>query len=369
MEKIVISGINLIDGGALSVYYDFLDTLIEKKYYDKYKIIALIGNKKLFGKYEGYIEFIEFPKSKKSWIYRLYYEYIFFKKFSKKILCDYWISLHDITPNVIAKKRFVYCHNPSPFNKMKISEIKYGFKYYLFSKFYKYLYKINIRKNTGIIVQQEWIRKEFEKIFKVDNVIVARPSIPNIDVMKKSYRKNDKIIFIYPSYPRYYKNFEIVCEATKILSEEHINNFEVLITVNGTENRYSRDLVKKYNNINNLKFIGLLDRKELYKKYGESSCLIFMSKLETWGMPIIEYKKTRKPMIVSDLPYAYETVGDYEKVIFSNVDNAAELAEKMKFFIQTNKIDGKNKLIKYKEPFAKDWNELLEIIIKKDGER
>ena len=37
------------------------------------------------------------------------------------------------------------------------------------------MYKINIKSNNYVIVQQEWIRKKFEETFGINNVIVALP--------------------------------------------------------------------------------------------------------------------------------------------------------------------------------------------------
>lgn len=364
MRTLVVSGINLVDGGALSVFYDFLDALIECEYYKEYKVIAMVSSKKLFEKYNDYIELIEFPKSKKSWIYRLYYEYIFFKKFSSKRNIDIWISLHDITPNVKAKKRYVYCHNPSPFNHMKLTEIKYGLKYYLFSKFYKYLYRINIKKNTAVIVQQEWLRNEFKKFFKINNIIVARPSISNLRKIEKKIDNGQKVTFIYPSYPRYYKNFEVLCKAVEYINDRNIKNFEVILTVDGSENKYSNDLIKKYKNVSNINFMGLLSRERLYSIYSDADCLIFMSKLETWGMPIIEFMETQRTMLISDLPYAYETVGNYNDVSFINVDDYQLLAKEMINIIQKKHVQKKNIALPITQPYAKNWNELLKMLLK-----
>lgn len=360
--NIVLSGINLVDGGALSVYHDFLDELISSGYTDIYNVIAFVGNKSLFEEYKSYIKLIEIPKSKKSWIYRIYYEYFYFNRISKKINPDIWISMHDITPNVVAKKQYVYCHNPSPFNKMKISEAKYGIKYYLFSKFYRYLYTINIKKNTGVIVQQEWMRKEFIKMFNIKNVIVARPSMPDLPNLQSS-KTNKENIFVFPSYPRYYKNFQIACKAADLITKQGIDNFKLYITVDGTENRYSLELIKKYSSNKSICFCGLLTRDKLYSLYEKSCCLLFMSKLETWGMPIIEFKTTGKSMIVSNLPYCYETVGDYLNVEFVDPDNEEELANKMLQIITTGTIWGENKLEKYDSPFASNWKELINMII------
>ena len=60
--------------------------------------------------------------------------------------------------------------------------------------------------------------------------------------------------------------------------------------------------------------------------YNESSCLIFPSKLETWGLPITEYKFFNKPIIVADEKYAIETIGNYNKAIYFESDNTRKLA-------------------------------------------
>ena len=62
---------------------------------------------------------MEFKDSKKSYLKRLYYEYIYFKKLSEKLKPYLWLSLHDMTPNVVADKKVVYCHNPMMFYKEK----------------------------------------------------------------------------------------------------------------------------------------------------------------------------------------------------------------------------------------------------------
>jgi len=356
----VVSGINLIDGGAYSVFTDCLYDLIQNGYSKKYSIIALVGNRNLFLRFENEIQLIEFPKSKKSWFSRLYYEYIYFDKFSKKHHVDTWLSLHDMTPNVHVRKQYLYCHNPSPFNKMSVKNAKFGIKYYLFSKLYKYLYKVNIHNNDAIIVQQDWMRQKFIEMFHLENkVIVAKPAIPsNIHITNVVSKEP---IFVFPSFPRYFKNFETVCAAAQKLSKS--NRFKLYITLDGTENRYARELVDKYSNCDNIIFCGLLARQELYKLYGKSSALIFLSRLETWGMPITEYQLTGKQMIVSDLPYAHETVGNYEYVQFADVDSAEKVAQCMELVINSpNK-----KHIAYqaaiKDPFASNWNDLFKMIL------
>ena len=59
----VISGINLFEGGPLSVFHDCLNNIIDEKINEKFKIIAFVHKKELFSKYQNLrnIEFKEFP--------------------------------------------------------------------------------------------------------------------------------------------------------------------------------------------------------------------------------------------------------------------------------------------------------------------
>ena len=366
MKKIIIiSAINFSEGGPLTIYKECLKYL-QENFLEEYRIIALVHDKSLFLEYKEKIEFIEFNDSKKSYLKRLYYEYIFFKKLSKKLKPYLWLSLHDMTPNVVADKRVVYCHNPMMFYKMTKEERKKSFKLFLFSKFYKYIYKINIKKNNYVIVQQNWIRKEFKKAFGIENIIVAHPEV-NLEALKID--KNievEKNSFIYPSFPRVFKNFEVICKASEILENKNIKNFKVYLTIDGSENIYSKEIVEKYKKQECVKFIGLQSRKNLMNYYNKTETVIFSSKIETWGLPVTEAKAFKKKLILADLPYAHETLGNYEDVFFFNPDSAEELALKMESVINKKNIsfDG-NICKKIEQPYSNSWKELFEIILKK----
>lgn len=364
MRKIVISGININQGGALSILKDCLN-YINNNLSNNYKIVTLVNNKNLFNdlKTENRIEFIEFEDSKKSWIKRCYYEYFYFKKLSRELKPYLWLSLHDMTPNVETERLAVYCHNPTPFYKMKFKDIKYDKKIFLFSKLYKYLYKINIKKNNYVIVQQDWIRKKFEEMYKIKNIIVAPPE--NKYLIQKNDNKNkiEKNTFFYPSFPRIFKNFEIICKAVELLEKKGVSNFKVYLTIDGTENLYSKEIVEKYKNLKCVEFLGLLTREEVFEYYSKVECLIFPSKLETWGLPISEFKIYNKPMILSELEYAHETVGEYNKCLFFNPNSENELEEQMlKIINKKNKYES-NKKIKQSKNCKKNWKELFEMLL------
>ena len=367
-KTIVLSGINLIEGGPLTVYEECL-RCIEKYFLENYEIVALVHNRELFSEFDSRIKFIEFMDSKKSYLKRFYYEYFYFKRLSKKLKPYLWFSLHDMTPNVVTDKRAVYCHNPIIFYDVKRKDMINEFKMFMFSRFYKYIYKINIKKNNFVVVQQDWIRKRFKKIFKIKNVVVAHPNVVIDD--SNNNCKNTKILknsFLYPSFPRIFKNFEVICKAVEILENKNIENFKVYLTIDGSENIYSKEIVEKYGRLKCIEFIGLQTRENLMKYYSKIETVIFPSKLETWGLPISEAKAFGKNIILADLEFAHETLGTYEKVMFFGPDDAEKLAEKMEMLINDDEnmknieFDG-NFEKNIEKPFCKNWKELFDILL------
>jgi len=360
-KNIVVSAVNLIEGGPLTVLRECLKYL-SNNLSNLYNIIALVNRKELC--FFENIEYLEFPKSKKSWLNRLYYEYFYFKKLSKQLNPFFWLSLHDMTPNVTANRLSVYCHNASPFYKLSFKEALIDPKFALFNFFYRYLYPINIKKNNFVIVQQDWLREEFKKLYNINNVVVSYPlSIANTQNKITPEKGKKNRIFFYPSFPRVFKNFEIICQAAEILNARGINDFKVLFTSSGTENKYSRLLKRRYERIKQLHFLGILSQQKLDDYYQKADCLIFPSKLETWGLPITEFQNYGKPMLLSNLDFAHETAGSYDKVTFFNPDDSTQLANLMDDFISNKLVFKPLKPIQPKPPFAENWEQLFKILL------
>lgn len=245
MNTIIISAVNLTEGGTLSILKSFLQALSMSELSNIYRVIALVNNKdKIL--YPN-IEYIELPKAKKRWLYRIYYEYFYFKKISNQFDVYLWLSLHDMSPNVKARRRAVYMHNPSPFFRWKVKDVFLSKKYVFFAMFYKWAYRINIHQNDYLIVQQDWLRKAFGEMFKVDQkkIIVARPYHEEIDSKERNSVSTLPFTFFFPALARPFKNFEVICEAVIILNKLNIKNFRVVLTIDGTENSYSNHILEK----------------------------------------------------------------------------------------------------------------------------
>jgi glycosyltransferase involved in cell wall biosynthesis len=366
-QTIVISGVNFFEGGPLSLIKDCLRFLEASPISSKFRVVALISEKKFYADLSlKNIELLEFPAVRRSYLRRLYHEYFYFRKVAKDLNAAFWLSLHDISPLLDDVPQAVYCHNPSPFYKSSSKDLRIDFSFVLFTWFYRHLYRINIHSNTWVIVQQDWLRKEFASMFRLprESIIVAPPQI-NVPYRIESTQSPGNIKrFFYPTLSRVFKNVEVVCEAIKIIvAENPVANVEFIVTLDGTENKYSKWLLEQYKAIPQIKFIGRQTREKVFEYYSISDYLIFPSKLETWGLPISEFKASGKPMIVADLPYAHETVGHYHAVSFFDPDSPVKLADLIRSYVDQTITFGRVSIDTPQEPYAKDWENLFEYLI------
>lgn len=356
---LVVSAVNLIEGGTLTVLIESLDAAANALS-DDWEIIALVNSLGIID--NPRVRCIAIPEAKRFWGTRLLTEWLHFRLLSNEFKPDLWLSMHDITPCVNARRQAVYCHNPSPFYKLPISEALLDPKFFLFNLLYGYLYRINIGRNQAVVVQQEWIREEFRRRYACRNVIVAHPENIELSMNSSGVRRNEKTVFLYPALPRVFKNFGVIFEAVASLPPNVASLIEIRFTLDGTENAYSRDLMRRFGKISAIRFIGRQGRDEMKSQYSECDVVLFPSKLETWGLPISEAKAWGKPLLVADLPYSHETVGTYERISFLPSTDTSAWARAIEGVAKGDWKFGSHISAPVVAPYARDWRELWELL-------
>ena len=168
--------------------------------------------------------------------------------------------------------------------------------------------------------------------------------------------------FFYPCFPRSFKNIEILLRAARILEDEGLH-FRLLLTIDGTENSYAHSLRQEFDSLKSVEFLGLQSRDRIYDLLCQIDCLLFPSKLETWGLPITEAKAFGKPILAADMPYAHETVGDYDHAAFFDVENAEELASLMRRFLRGELRFTPHHQASIAQPCTHNWQELLALLL------
>jgi glycosyltransferase involved in cell wall biosynthesis len=367
-RRIVLSGVGISAMGVLMTFRDAIESLAAE-YSGRFDIIALVHNKSLFN-IPG-VTFLEYPEVKASKLRRLRFEYWDCRKISKRLNAYLWLAMHDITPSVQAEVKAVYCQNAVACYGFRWKEAVANPKFGLFMLFYQFLYGINIAANDFVVVQQDGLRRAFVSRYGISNVVVAHPSVDKqiVPEFTKPRLPSSSYRFFYPSYPwTHYKNFEQILNAARRLERSGFHGFEIWLTMDGTETPYAAKMAREYADLATVRWLGVLPRTEVMRLYSETDCLLFPSKLESWGMPITEFKTTGKPMLAADLPYAHETVGEYGSVAFFDPEDSTSLATMMRKAAGREAIFTQVSEQQIAAPFARNWGALWKILLAPESE-
>lgn len=357
--RIVVSAVSFTEGGPLTVLRECLSAA--RNYFDPAtEIIALVHREDRIG-IDG-IRTIEFPKAKSSWVNRLFLEYRGFKTLSRRLEPDFWLSLHDVTPRLNGERQAVYCHNPAPFFNPSLREAWIDPTLLIFRLVYGTFYRFNIHSNIAVVVQQQWLRDQFSRHFGARNVIVAHPDVADLPLVHADPDPRLLRLF-YPTLSRAFKNIELLCEAMAALPVGLPKQPELLVTIDGTENRYARVIFSRYGRVPGVRFIGRQDRPSMAGLFSLCDVLLFPSRLETWGLPITEAKQFGKPMIVADAPYSRETVGTYHAAQFLPPDAPMQWASAIAAVANGTPTWGPVAFSEIAPPYAADWNALWSLLV------
>lgn len=331
-RTLVISGVNMTEGGILSVLRNVVEAA-ERVLPTDWRILVLAHRRSLLDVHRA--EVYEFPKIKSSWLRRMKFELFTSRRIAREVSADVWLALHDITPLVDVERQYVYCHNPTCFTRPTLKSLYFDWIFVAHSLLYGMLYSLNIRRNTEVFVQQAWIRDVFIQRFGARSVVVSRPrpfaaasehfatALPSGHVLRR---------WVYPTFARHFKNVEVIGEALEILERGGGWEGEVQVTIRQGENRYADWLMRRFGHLKSLKLIGRQTAEQVQELYATSDGLLFPSTLETWGLPITEAQAHGLPLLVADLPYAHETVGSYHGVTFFDPHDAVALAALLRRF-------------------------------------
>ena len=246
-----------------------------------------------------------------------------------------WLSLHDTTPRVLAEHQEVYCHTSFPFLKVIPRDWKMDPKVPLFAHFTRWAYRINVKRNDCLIVQQEWFRDAMAKMLHLplSKFRVIPPKMPDMSSVKPSEIRYPVPMFFYASSPDCHKNFETLCEAARMLEKDlGKGQFKVVLSISGKENKYARWIYENWGSVNSIEFAGYMSREDLFGLYKAADAFVFPSRVETWGLPISEFLATtggRGRLLLADLPYAHGVASDAPRARYFPVMDAKALKQLM----------------------------------------
>ena len=244
---------------------------------------------------------------------------LFFKKIENVIYFG------NIPPVFKSSNSLLYVQNELLIMKYKkIFKNTKSFKY-IFLKIYIKLFINNVR---FVGCQTEKMMTGIKEEFNFFNVKI----IPFYNDTLHNFKKNKKFDFCYVSLSPPHKNHKLLFEAFEILGKKG-HTISLAVTIH-SNNVSLIDQINRINQSKNIKIInlGVLSDKEVAKLYSQSTCLVFPSLAESFGMPIIEAADYGLDIIISDLPYSYSIVDTPFRI---NPYNKYKCAEGIESYLNT----------------------------------
>ena len=360
--NIMVFDVPADDTGALSILNDFYNEALvnPKKDINWYFIISSPQLKT-----QQNLRVLSYPWIKKSWFHRLFFDQIIANSLIKNYKIDKVLSLQNIIIPHTNIPQTLYVHQSLPF-------VEYRFKFsenrlfWIYQNIIGKMIKRSILKAEKVIVQTKWMMEACISQTAVNSkkIKVVPPKI-NIHIDKRfTSNKCNLSTFFYPANKHTYKNHKIIIEASKQLKEKGIEDYRIILTLNGDEDNH---IIKLYNEVVEyclpIDFIGKISIEEVFELYTRS-ILIFPSYIETYGLPMMESRLHRGIVFASDLEFSREVLRGYENSYFFDPFDSKELSRLMEDVILGE--------IKYKEiqedDFIKknhEWEEFIKELVSK----
>ncbi|WP_052238808.1 glycosyltransferase [Pectobacterium brasiliense] len=361
MKSILIIATAATEGGALTILCQLLSAVSRTEH----KYTAII-NERIIDTLPYYDNINYVCINTKGWVNRILFDFYRLDKFIKKedIFFDSCINMQNIPVRVKKIKQFVYLHQSIPFSDLYFSPFDSKERLlWLYKIFYIFFIKSNLSFADYFVVQTQWIKNELISKLNVesDNVLVIKPSLPEMPEMPEMPESEGvKNIIFYPATAFSYKNHEVLVNALGIIGKDFLekNDVKLILTINKNELSDSvSSLVDKYRLSDFVIFLGRIDRNKVSELYSRARIMAFPSRLETFGLPLLEAAYYGLDILASDLPYSKEVLSEYNKVSYCDPMDAKIWADKIK---QKISCDEKKtaKIIKYTD----GWDDLMHVI-------
>lgn len=199
--------------------------------------------------------------------------------------------------------------------------------------YYKYLLPFYLKKTNKVITVSNSTKDDIIKYYGYDNVEVVycgsnySKSIVNYNSEKKNY------LMVGIHYP--YKNLHFVIKTFSKIANNTNDNLIIIGNKNCKYGQYLQKLIDDFNMKDRIKMLGFVSEETKVHYYQNSKALIFPSKYEGFGLPIIEAMSFGIPVLCSNSSSLPE-VGNSAAVYFEN-DNEKSLLNAL------NSIEDKNR--------------------------
>ena len=241
---------------------------------------------------------------------------------------------------------FDLCHRDNPeFPEVKNNRI-FEFRENQFQK--------NLSRAIAVLVESDLGKKNALYRYRLDdNRVYTFPIEPAFTVQSKKFQIDDKIenkyinikkkydlkydYIFYPAQFWAHKNHIYILKALDILKSESSISLGAIFSGSDQGNlSYIKDMTKKYNLENQIRFTGFVSNEEINYLYSQSLALVMPTYFGPTNMPPLEAFKLNVPVLYSDLPGLRDQVND--AALLLNLNDPKSLVINLKKLLNSNEL-------------------------------
>lgn len=330
MKRILVINVAAEYGGAITVLNSFIK---EAELTSNIDFTILVSNPSISSSAKNiHFELKEWVK--KSWVHRLYFELIYLNVNYPLNMFDSIVSLQNtlLAKRLKNQKKYTLLHQSIQFYEGTINFFKKeGLKIFLRKYLIGSIIKLSMKNSDVVFTQTLWMKERLSQWIRQNNIIMVSMNFRQSVVSTESFDNlNWNRSFVFPAHAGFLKNHELIIDALIWLKKKNISLPQVFFTLEQDENKTAIKLYKRVIKHDlPITFTGTLSQEELFEYY-KTSVVIFPSKIETFGLPLIEARSFKTPIISIDKPYAKEVLHGYSNAHFFNTTSeAASIIERM----------------------------------------
>ncbi|MUK39999.1 glycosyltransferase [Aliivibrio fischeri] len=224
---------------------------------------------------------------------------------------------------------YLYIHNAYLASDNKIHNASFGFKVkiFLLKKYIRFF----IRNVDFVVCQTVSMKDNISKLYDANVYISPFYKFMPIDESIKEYD------FCYIGLPSIHKNHSLLLKVLELLKNEGVN---ITIALTVPDSPCNFELINRINNLNkssNIKIVnfGFVSIEDVVNIYLKSKALIFPSKIESYGLPLIEAAMLNLTIFAPDKNYVNDVIKDYYAI---NIEDANDIKVKLKRFVENNEL-------------------------------
>ena len=241
---------------------------------------------------------------------------------------------------------FDLCHRDNPeFPEVKNNRI-FEFRENQFQK--------NLSRAIAVLVESDLGKKNALYRYRLDdNRVYTFPIEPAFTVQSKKFQTDDKIenkyidikkkydlkydYIFYPAQFWAHKNHIYILKALDILKSESSISLGAIFSGSDQGNlSYIKDMTKKYNLEDQIRFTGFVSNEEINYLYSQSLALVMPTYFGPTNIPPLEAFKLNVPVLYSDLPGLRDQVND--AALLLNLNDPKSLVVNLKKLLSSNEL-------------------------------